>query len=70
MSEVIRIENLSKIYRMGDVEVPGRPFIMAAGGWQMRRPAPLLGQHTAEVLREVGLSQAQIDEASGMEVAR
>lgn len=55
---------------LGEVEVPGRPFIMAAGGWEMRRPAPLLGQHTAEVLREVGLSQAQIDEASGMEVAR
>jgi crotonobetainyl-CoA:carnitine CoA-transferase CaiB-like acyl-CoA transferase len=55
---------------LGYVEVPGRPFIMAAGGWEMRRPAPLLGEHTAEVLREVGLSQTQIDEASGMEVAR
>ena len=56
--------------QLGEVEVPGRPFIMAAGGWQMRRPAPLLGQHTAQVLAEVGLSQSQIDAASGMEVAR
>ena len=55
---------------LGEVEVPGRPFIMAAGGWQMRRPAPLLGQHTAEVLGEVGLSQPQIDAASSVEVAR
>jgi len=55
---------------LGDVEVPGRPFIMAAGGWEMRRPAPLLGEHTAEVLHEVGLTQTQIEEASGVEVAR
>jgi crotonobetainyl-CoA:carnitine CoA-transferase CaiB-like acyl-CoA transferase len=55
---------------LGSVELPGRPFIMAAGGWELRRPAPLLGQHTAEVLLGAGLSRAQIDEASGMEVAR
>lgn len=35
---------------MGPVEIPGRPFIMQEGGWAIRRPAPLLGQHTAELL--------------------
>jgi crotonobetainyl-CoA:carnitine CoA-transferase CaiB-like acyl-CoA transferase len=35
---------------MGEVELPGRPFLMERGGWQMRRPAPRLGEHTAEVL--------------------
>jgi crotonobetainyl-CoA:carnitine CoA-transferase CaiB-like acyl-CoA transferase len=46
---------------MGEVELPGRPFIMQEGGWQLRRPAPLLGQHTREVLEEAGLPQAQVD---------
>jgi crotonobetainyl-CoA:carnitine CoA-transferase CaiB-like acyl-CoA transferase len=33
----------------------GRPFIMGKGGWQLRRPAPTLGQHTDEVLRQAGV---------------
>jgi len=41
---------------MGEVEMPGRPLIMQEGGWKIRRPAPLLGEHTEEVLREAGLS--------------
>ncbi len=34
---------------LGEVTLPGRPFIMERGGWRLRRPAPLLGQHTSEV---------------------
>jgi len=45
---------------LGKVTIPGRPFIMEKGGWQLRRPAPLLGQHTGEVLREAGLSPEAI----------
>jgi len=45
---------------MGSVEFHGRPFIMQEGGWQLRRPAPLLGEHTEEVLREAGLDEALI----------
>ena len=45
---------------MGEVEFPGRPFIMQEGGWEIRRPAPLLGEHTAEVLNEAGLPSAQV----------
>ncbi|WP_322796400.1 CoA transferase [Tepidiforma sp.] len=45
---------------LGTVEMPGRPFIMGKGGWQLRRPAPLLGQHTEEVLRECGVDDAAI----------
>jgi crotonobetainyl-CoA:carnitine CoA-transferase CaiB-like acyl-CoA transferase len=45
---------------MGEVEFHGRPFIMQEGGWEIRRPAPLLGQHTGEVLREAGLPADQI----------
>jgi crotonobetainyl-CoA:carnitine CoA-transferase CaiB-like acyl-CoA transferase len=43
--------------------MPGRPFIMNASPWELRRPAPLLGQHTTEVLREVGLPQSTIEAA-------
>ena len=37
-----------------------RRFIMGKGGWQLRRPAPLLGQHTEEVLSEAGAGRALI----------
>jgi benzylsuccinate CoA-transferase BbsE subunit len=46
---------------LGTVEIPGRPFIMPASPWEIRRPAPLLGEHTREVLAEAGLSAAEID---------
>ena len=46
---------------MGEVEFPGRPFMMADGGWELRRPAPLLGEHTAEVLAEAGVNQTTIE---------
>jgi len=49
---------------LGSVEIPGRPFIMGKGGWEMRRPAPRLGQHTEEVLREAGLDDAAIQAAT------
>jgi len=45
---------------LGTVTIPGRPFLMQKGGWQLRRPAPFLGQHTSEVLHEAGLSAATI----------
>ena len=50
---------------MGEVTLPGRPLQMQKGGWELRRAAPLLGQHTAEVLSEAGLSPAAITAASG-----
>ncbi|MFN0148368.1 MAG: CaiB/BaiF CoA transferase family protein [Dehalococcoidia bacterium] len=46
---------------MGEVEFPGRPFIMQEGGWAVRRPAPLLGEHTREVLAEAGLPGPQLE---------
>ncbi|MGI8549572.1 MAG: CoA transferase, partial [Dehalococcoidia bacterium] len=39
---------------MGSVTLPGRPFIMSESPWEIRRPAPLLGEHTAELLSEAG----------------
>jgi len=41
--------------RAGSVTVPGAPYHFSDTPWTLRRPAPCLGQHTAEVLAEVGL---------------
>jgi len=46
---------------MGAFEMPGRPFIMNDSPWELRRPAPLLGQHTVQVLREIEFPESQID---------
>ena len=45
----------------GSLTYPGRPFMMEASPWSIRRPAPLLGQHTEEVLTELGMSGAEIE---------
>ncbi len=45
---------------MGKVTIPGRFFVMSETPWELRRPAPLLGQHTVEVLGEVGYTPEQI----------
>ncbi|MBI3954152.1 MAG: CoA transferase [Chloroflexi bacterium] len=44
----------------GPQRYPGAPFKMTATPWQVRRPAPLLGEHTAEVLGELGYSKADV----------
>ena len=51
----------------GELTYPGRPFIMGATPWAIRRPAPLLGQHTDEILSEIGMSAEEISDprASG-----
>jgi crotonobetainyl-CoA:carnitine CoA-transferase CaiB-like acyl-CoA transferase len=43
---------------MGEIEMHGRPLQMSAGGWQLRRPAPLLGEHTREVLAEMRIPES------------
>ena len=45
----------------GKFTYPGRPFMMTASPWSIRRPAPLLGQHTDEILTELGMNVAEID---------
>lgn len=43
----------------GPLPYPGEPVKMSATPWQLRRPAPLLGQHTAEVLAELGIDEEE-----------
>ncbi|MEI6200612.1 MAG: CoA transferase [Enhydrobacter sp.] len=45
---------------VGKIRVPFRLWNMSEGGAAYRTPAPLLGQHTAEVLGEAGCSAQQI----------
>ncbi len=55
---------------MGSFEFPGRPFLMSETPWTYGRPAPRLGEHTAEVLREAGCDGAIIERVlmdNGME---
>lgn len=49
----------------GPLRQPGVPMRFAATPAAIRQPAPRLGQHTEEVLREAGLTQAEIAEATG-----
>ncbi len=46
---------------LGRLEIPGRPFIMSETPWQLRRPAPLLGEHTHEVLSRAGFTPGEIE---------
>ncbi|MDO8749624.1 MAG: CoA transferase [Dehalococcoidia bacterium] len=44
----------------GKTKLPGRPFVMEKTPWQLRRPAPMLGQHNQEVYSELGYTQQDL----------
>ena len=44
----------------GEVRIPGRPFIMSETPWDLRRPAPTLGQHNEEVFTGLGYSREDV----------
>jgi crotonobetainyl-CoA:carnitine CoA-transferase CaiB-like acyl-CoA transferase len=48
----------------GKVKAIGLPVKFSDTPGGVRRPAPLLGQHTQEVLREHGFSDAEIEQMS------
>ena len=49
----------------GSLTYPGRPFMMGATPWSIRRPAPLLGEHTDQIIAELGMSNTQIHALRG-----
>ncbi len=53
---------------MGRFEIPGAPFRLNDSPWELRRPAPLLGEHTAAVLGEAGYTEAEIGRLTELHV--
>ena len=53
----------------GTHTLPGRPIIMGETPWQLRRPAPLLGQHNEEVLQShLGYDLQEISRLREMQI--
>ncbi len=53
---------------LGRVDQVGIPFELAGTPASIRRPPPLLGEHTAEILAEVGYDEAAIGRLRGLGV--
>jgi len=45
----------------GTLQYPGAPYKLSATPWEIRSPAPVLGQHTNDVLSGLGFSDQEID---------
>ncbi len=53
---------------LGTVRMLGFPFRTSAGPVKVHRPAPRLGEHTGEVLQELGLAPAEIERLAAVGV--
>lgn len=45
----------------GEILYPGPPYELSGLKWRISNPAPAFGQHTAEILKELGYTNAEID---------
>jgi crotonobetainyl-CoA:carnitine CoA-transferase CaiB-like acyl-CoA transferase len=51
---------------LGAVRMLGFPFAVGGARPPVRRPAPRLGQHTREVLAEIGIGADEIERLTGL----
>ena len=49
--------------------MPGAPYVLSGTPWRVRRPAPTLGQHTEQVLGEIGVAREDVARLFSMGVA-
>ena len=45
----------------GEIHHPGAPYDMKGIKWELNSPAPVFGQHTREILQQLGYAPAQIE---------
>jgi len=56
----------AEILGLGALSFPGAPYRLSEDRWQLRRPAPALGQDTASILAgELGYSEANLAQLEG-----
>jgi crotonobetainyl-CoA:carnitine CoA-transferase CaiB-like acyl-CoA transferase len=56
--------------RLGTMKVTRNPVLLDHDGPDIARPAPMLGEHSEEILREIGYDQAAIDQLAAAGVTR
>ena len=55
-------------HERGDIELVGQPIVMSRTPSRIRTPPPLMGEHTEELLRELGYDDGRIAELRAAEV--
>jgi|YNPNPStandDraft_1061719.scaffolds.fasta_scaffold00351_20 crotonobetainyl-CoA:carnitine CoA-transferase CaiB-like acyl-CoA transferase len=55
---------------LGEVREPGYPIHFSAAKVRKRAPAPAIGEHTDEVLREIGYTEREIEELRAQRVVK